>query len=236
VTAGKGVAGKSRRELVEFCNILMEQDIMPGVDRLDVLTDLRSNPLYDGKPIIFLLDQRTHQALAAAAAGANILTGSGWTPEQIQAVRAQYPQVLIVPEVAASKDNAAAIDVEAARGAHGILGKPYQDWAEAMVRAEKDHPDLLLIGAQRVFEANAADVLARHTRMVAAVGFNARTSEEFRAQAARYDAARTAASLRGDFPSRSLPACHRAFAERSGNVRPGQGGMGSLAGLPRGPR
>ncbi|HVO33320.1 MAG TPA: hypothetical protein VMU17_05335, partial [Elusimicrobiota bacterium] len=195
VTAGRGLAGRLRSELIHFCRILMKAWIMPGVDRLDLLGELRADAANDQHPLIYLLDHRVHQAVIAAEMGANILSGSGWSVAMVEAVHAANPDAVICAEITYSDNWESLVAAEVAKGVDAVILKPYSAWAARLDELQRKYPSLLIFAAQGLFESVAADALGLQPHLVAAVGFNAATVAGFEAQAARYDSARTAGFL-----------------------------------------
>jgi len=213
VTGKGGHKDLTPAQLQRFAEMLLDADIVPAVDRLDVLQALRRQPRYRHKPLAFVLDQKSlavdpDLAEKAAAAGANVLTGpfgDAWTyskipSERIRHLRERYPQTVLIAEVANDSPYATLEVMLASQELDGVLLKPFGGWTALTAPAsiESIHtksPHLLMMVAGGVFQPLAQDVLLRPENLFAAVGFNAIDEQAMAQQIGQYKMARALARL-----------------------------------------
>lgn len=203
--------------LPELAQAAIVHHMLPAVDRLDVLDDIRKNRENDRVPVAFLLENQPQVALEAIRRGANILIGPGMTKAFVDDIRRQYLDTVFFTEILhdqhAEQDLAQAVTA----GVDGIFLKKYTEWDKAFssgplaIRNIRwNHPELLIFGAGGIRETNIAEVLGRPEALGAAIGINQTTLPALKGQLARYAA--NAVSLRnvGAFAALlAIPGQHR---------------------------
>jgi glycogen synthase len=203
-TGQRGYKDLKPETLIRFAERFLDANIMPAVDRLDVLEALRQDPRYVQKPIAFVLDEAVLSAdpgLAdkAILAGATVLTGP--ITNLASGLRKRHPNVVLVAEVDARSSSASA-EIASADAAHvdGLLLKPYGGWngpsaplSIADLRAKYPHLEIMVAGG--VFQTVSHTVLGRSEALLAAVGFNAPNETALADQIAQYQIARDLARL-----------------------------------------
>ncbi|OGR89968.1 MAG: hypothetical protein A2992_01210 [Elusimicrobia bacterium RIFCSPLOWO2_01_FULL_59_12] len=194
VTGGKGYAALGLALIVEFAEILLSKRVIPGVDQLDILQALRQKRENGKHPIVFLLEDRLHLAEEAAASGANVLIGSGFTPAFVERIRRRFPNVVFIAEISNQSSNVEQeLKSAIASGVDGVMLKRWADWKNQYAKGplslqeiRKRHPKLLMMVAGGIFENSVTDTLALAEDVIVAVGVNAQTPEDFEAQAQNY--------------------------------------------------
>ena len=206
VTAGMAYAELKDKpeELAALAEEAIRQGLTPGLDQVEAVKIVRRSRANDKNPIIFLLDNKLDLAGKAAEAGANILDGIGWTPEQVRAIREKYPHIVIISEIAHDSPTVEA-DFEAAIacGVDGVLLKKYSAWTAkypeghplSIASIRQRHPGMAIVVAGGIFDGKAVtSIRSRLENVLAAVGTNKPQLSEFKAQIQTYSEA--AARLR----------------------------------------
>jgi len=198
VTAGQAYSELKDKphELAALAEEAFHQGLTPGLDQIEAVNIVRRNPANDRKPVIFLLDKHLELAEEAAAAGANILDGIGWSPEQVRALREKYPHVVVISEIGHDSPTVEAdLDAAITAGVDGVLLKKYADWNAkfpaghplSIASLRRAHPDLLMVVAGGIFDGTAvASIRSRPENVIAAVGTNKPRLPEFAAQIQPY--------------------------------------------------
>jgi len=202
MTGGKGHKDVDASELIAMAQKLLNNRMMPAVDKLEILRALRANPQNNDKLICFLLEGQPELAEAAAAAGANVLNGQRLDSETIRRIHQPYPHIVFIEDISQDEtpDEMQAHMASASQaGVDGVLLKPFfrkdNDWDGKFLAGplsvngiRSAHPEWVIMPAAGVRQHNASGVIARAERLTAAVGFN--PAGDFDEQLAEYEFAR----------------------------------------------
>ncbi len=180
--------------IVDLMDVVVKGGFIATTDRMDVLKGLRAkNP----SAVIGYFATNVVGLREAAATGATFVIMVEFSPtaDEMTRIRTEFPALLVIAELdtAAASSFTQSIRAVVEIGVDGVVLKHWSKVPAALqkdnysvTQLRKDAPNLIIIPAGGIFENKVAAVLAIPEKLVAAVGFNAKTVEECQVQVKRY--------------------------------------------------